>query len=1639
MIDDVLNDPRWEELTRLQKAQARERLFEAYVAEDPVRRDFFVESDEAERSRVFAGFVDRLQQKYRDKFTTPIEQPAPPPRRERFDETQAMYDMASGGATAVAEPPPEPIHVPILDVAAERKLAAIEEAGRTKKGSGFEDWALEDFERLGPVVDALHPGASDGGRVAAREQVTREGKKLGRTEPESTGMGIARQVITGAARPVVDAVAALDRASPGTPEEQERLALGNRLNAVNDWVINADGGFEAAGAVGSLVAGGVGAARAIASGKGAGHLVTKKGLAKLAAADAGLGALYAESAPGFLAHAVDRWTGEHDAVRSKILTGLEAAGISGLAGLGMRSWTTARMKSWARENLGFTGRSMDDLKRHVDDLAAARARPADAGAPPGEAAAAQRLPQEAATAEETFVQRAAAAPESVVDDTVSFDRGPEGFPAKRNQPTQGGSGEEISISSKEEEGSGQVGGESPGPAGALKPGGESIHYSQEADVGDAGAPEGPKGDVDGATWGDGVAVPFAQLDRVRAAEMPELVAMARELSGAVPEIRKLKKAQGLMRGRGRGEIVLDQRLFTNPTQAARVMAHELMHLVDYLPEQTLKRGNVLGRLGVLRDYLRTTLDMVPADPSRALQQADRAKVRKEAFAATKEAMGARPLQPDDGPGHKAWNEAWNENYRKAIDAEIDTRKLGTNERVREELVALSDWWKPFLDQAAGGNLPASYVAYRESAVELYADFGSVLFNDPVAARDRAPNAWKMFWNYIDRKPEVKQALFEVQELLAGGGDAVMARRRAARLQGFKRGDEVFIRKVEERAAGQRSFRGFQNRIHQHHVDRFGPIERKAYKLGQRGNEQARALAWLFDEYPLKRKGMNLVLMQDVYDRVIKPVHDAGLTMESLGEVAMLQRIKNETWGDSQGRAKLANPGGESPDTAAAGLDGLRRMYGEKDWGVIQQALAEFQEIQWAIISEAVDLGVYSREWFETVAKPNRGNYVTFAVVDYLQDFIPAAVKKQQGTLNDIANPLLASMLKLASINRLNLQQRVSLRLAEFMGAEMPGEIKPAEVRQTQHGQEPMRNPDPAGGLLRVLDDGKRAGFWVPNDVALMFEDLPPGFLDPALDALVFGFRRLFYPLIITYNTGFLLAVSPIRDSFRAFRNVPKGAGARVFGEWVANLAGLALEAVNVPLSKARLPPIPVPTTRAGTAARNYLRGKADPLVREMLVEGAISTPMDSFVSGPKKDVPFAELMRKYGALPATDKPWFARANFMQPVFKLLKAIEYGGLVLEMTPKMSVYKYALDHMDLDKREASGLARNQVGVPNIHRKGLSTRTPAALFPFFNVATQGYRDDFRRATGKGSRTGWWLRWAMGTGLRRMLQAAGAAGLLGAKIKEMYDYVSEYDKTNYGVIPVGWVDGGDFGKKVLYLRVPEDETDRLLAGIMHKAVQGLAGDKRVQWGELLGYAGGQIPGWNPVVEVPKAWGQYVAGSNPKDNFRNASILSNSEWLAANADEDPNSWPATKSMIEWTYGKTGLQNFVRYDREAETLTEVTVSAIPGVNRLYKVSDYGAREQQDALEQAEDAKRAKVRVAQTEQVQNIYGEYQFLRTIKQENRTPAQMERWYQLSAWYSQVYKPYEALMLFEREEGRAISTYKRQLDEASTAFQRR
>lgn len=1006
-------------------------------------------------------------------------------------------------------------------------------------------------------------------------------------------------------------------------------------------------------------------------------------------------------------------------------------------------------------------------------------------------------------------------------------------------------------------------------------------------------------------------VPLQGLPDIRIIEMPEMLALARELSGSDPVLRRMRSAMGQFSPGGEGRISLDPRIFHDSTVAAKVLAHEMGHLVDWLPDHMMKRGNIIGRLYSLRKHLLRT------------------------------AFGSL---------------------------------TGVEEaRLRSELEALTAYWHPW-DPAKS---PAWYNKYRKSSVELYADAISVLFNSPATLKQMAPTFYREFFAYLDKKPVVKQEFFELQAMLNRPMMELLQARSGRVRQMFGKAEEVFLRARERARQWHLTPRGFADLLREQLYDKYDPIirrQREAERAGRKIPDNLR-MDWLFDEHPLA-DNLTYTWLKRVWERVVQPLEKAEISLEDVGEYLLMSRIMAD-------RSGLANPLGHNPRTARAALLRMRLDMGNAKFTLLERGAEAFHEYVFETVKEAADAGIISKEVFRKTIVPNRGTYAAFRPIDHVEDYVPAGVYAQIGSLKEIENPWLTTVLKVIAMRRAIQHQRAKVGAVKFLNEFFPDEIDPARTRFDGKRHVPVAPKERDRGLLELRNDGKWVGFSVPADVARMFDQADPAQVSGVVRVLDWVFRKGFYNVWVKFNPIFQLAYSPLRDAQRFYVNMPKAGAAKLAAEYL----------------------------RAVPTAIRRLQGKDDPIITDMYENFAMATLHDSFARNATGDGAFGEILKQFHLLPESEKPGWRQNMIVRPVLGLLNSITYAGQIFEAAPKIAAYKVLTQDLGFGRRDAASYIRNYVGVPNYLRKGRHGSAAGAFLPFWNVAVQGLASDSALMRGKEtnkSAASWWMRWALISGIPAIIAAFARAGLFGDEPEDWFGGMSEYDFQNFNVIPIGMMPGGDFGRKSMFIKVPQDEMHRITSGLLKTFIVSLIkhgkDDPTRPWFNdlmgLLSYAGGNLPTENPAIGIFRKWADYADGNNPYDPFRGKHVLSNAEHLAGG-------WYSLKPMLAMTWDSAGLGNFYRYNPDADTTTELVVSNAPIIQRLVKVSDRGFSESQQQSMDAADAVNARLRLSMPENVQRLATEFNFLKSLGNGGRTAQQQERYDALKQWNRAIYTP--------------------------------
>jgi hypothetical protein len=521
-----------------------------------------------------------------------------------------------------------------------------------------------------------------------------------------------------------------------------------------------------------------------------------------------------------------------------------------------------------------------------------------------------------------------------------------------------------------------------------------------------------------------------------------------------------------------------------------------------------------------------------------------------------------------------------------------------------------------------------------------------------------------------------------------------------------------------------------------------------------------------------------------------------------------------------------------------------------------------------------------------------------------------------------------------------------------------------------------------------------------------------------LDAL---FRKFSYPLIITYNLGYLWAVAPKKDFSLTAR-------------------GLRAEGVTWP--RARLL---WQYAKVAKEAWKRFGESAGPLVREMEANFAIGTPWDTFQRLQRDDF-LGQLMQRWhltsdqavrgkiGQLMQSKRLAWAR-----PIMDLIERV---GLTLDTMPKLAAYRL-LREQGWQPKEAAFHVRHYVGLPNIHRRGRNFTAVRALMPFFNVFAQGFRDQAKLATRPKTASGYWWNWWITDGWLTTVAAAATAGWLGKELAELYAGISEYMRTNYLCIPVGittgdkryglakvFTPGGkaeievnrnpewDYGFKVVFIAIPRDEGARLASGLWYKMLSALGVNADKPGGlpsQVLDFGASQVPSVNPYLTVAGAWAQYAMGVNPYSMGQGKQVVPRGTWEAG----ERTSWDSLRPMFKYTSEKLGTDYWLRFDKPAESVEEMVTSWTPGLGKFLRVSDYGFRERQESRDRELDAVNRQRRLAYPKEVQGLLRELGDLRHWRAAERTPEQTSRLDALRQWERTTFRPVDELVVDRLSEG--------------------
>lgn len=979
-------------------------------------------------------------------------------------------------------------------------------------------------------------------------------------------------------------------------------------------------------------------------------------------------------------------------------------------------------------------------------------------------------------------------------------------------------------------------------------------------------------------------------------ELFELVGEWIDLPKVVKRFRKLGVLGHLRTAGQKAGIAIHADLFKKgrEQELVQVLAHEIGHLIDWLPDYVHERGNLLGRLFTLRKFM------------------------------------AHEFIKDDG-------------------SVVELKDI------HKELIRVTELWSPY-DKTTASN---KYRKYRESGPELMAEALSALLSNPEFLAEHAPNFFREFFEAMDRKPEVKQAYEAMQGVMALTEEQRAARRIDRAEERIERIDQLSVeaQKARIQKIKDEKWNNWWLRLKVQYLDKHAKVGKFVKQLAAHGKPLAEHLD---PSELLKDRNYVGSQIKGWMSRNVRPlVERLGANGISWTHFGLALEIDRTIQGDYEGKL---GPGGRTPATAQHDMDELMGRYSPEQQAVLRQTMHRFRKGVQEVIEKGYEAGLYTKERYEEFQE--NPAYATFRGIDFIDERVTARIYHAKGSAQDVANAANSTILKMIVTMRETqnqLAKRAVFDMLEKNKDEFPGEIERAKRIGESKFAKPENNDLKAVGYF---DFGVWQEMYVDELIADSLNNESVGRNNAVMQVVAAMNANWFRPLFVGYNPGFMM-FNVLRDFFRTWKNYNnkgqqlslrqavkryreshKIARLRSFGTRPKNMTAAEAKAWDKAWSDLTAAEesfiFGLPFAQAGEHQVQETELK-DILTRTQTIEGA-GPP-----TGWRKAV-----------------PWVAKAGkWMENIGNYIETLPKTAAMLEMMSDGTKVS------DLSPSQRSYL-REKIGTPDIHAGGTYKAFYNELFLFSNIIMQGWRQDMNVAHrditsrlpekwgGSGdptTRSGWLWKTASLNVLPKALMMAATMGLLGEALRRMFAGVSEYDKSNYIIIPWGLDEKGN----TKYIRLPQDDTGRAIGGLAWK---GMRGDKNLfnTLTEIVDYAGGQVPGMTPGLKAVKDTYLMAAGQNPYDSFRSRNLFTDQEMDMGS--DDPGKWA---KFFGWEVNQLGLSTYLgnfltEKGPEEQTVTQRVLDAPLSTNvlgRWFRVSDYGLTEEAREIRADVRGERAK--------------------------------------------------------------------------------
>lgn len=623
------------------------------------------------------------------------------------------------------------------------------------------------------------------------------------------------------------------------------------------------------------------------------------------------------------------------------------------------------------------------------------------------------------------------------------------------------------------------------------------------------------------------------------------------------------------------------------------------------------------------------------------------------------------------------------------------------------------------------------------------------------------------------------------------------------------------------------------------------------------------------------------------------------------------------------KAGIANPLGFTTQTSLDQLAHMEKKLGTKKYNLLKDiAEKDFRAGSLALLKLKSAQHYFGARKIEKIIQNEA--YVTFAVNHYLSKYIPAQIRQQSGTLKGVANVADATILKNTSMLRAMEHNEMRRNAINFILTNDPTQIQAAPTKfDSSLGVRVLdlvkANKMKDWSVLYYMENGNLRQVMVTNEVynAINERILENNFV--GIKVLELLNNKYYRPLFVGYNLAFNV-YNVQRDFLRFWKN----------SSWLTFPEAIYYYAKAVP-----------------SVAKSVFNKQDSEVIKEMKEKRMLG-----FYRNDVYDNPESEVSNGVFKLYETEAGQEKAKGVKEKTQKLLETISNISQTIEMIPKVAG-KMSIDKKQVFKTdaEARDMIINYLGSPNFQNKGELYKYYNNIFLFSNAVKEGWRGDINVLAGntptgrKGSFVAM-LRMVETTAVPVMLSFLIRHGLppfddddRWGDLRELLEKIPKRDFVSFIPIPVG-----ELGGKTVYIPVARAETDQLLAQIIWSLMDGLTDQPGGSLGEeIIDAFASEFPSINPLFTAAGAIITTASGGNPYDSFRGRNVFSPFTFDYMSGQEK------AEILVEYLAGVSGLNVFIRtydprtYGEDSSPLQKAHQLPIIGnvIYRLLRESNYG--------------------------------------------------------------------------------------------------